>query len=155
MRKLHMYRSETQEPISELNLKTLINDQFFFLNPHINIAMSILVSLFPLLESQVTYLPDSKVPLFVSWWKSMSNGVQELVPDCHCRTLICKRAFARWFCFDRRGLKQTSVQGGTKPSGRNTNLEAVGKVLRTQPSDIQETGGEEFVDDSPTDRKPS
>ena len=116
--------------------------------------MSILVSLFPLLESQATYLPDSKVPLFLSWWKSMSNGVQELVPDCHCRTLICKRAFARWFCFDRRGLKQTSVQGGTKLSGRNTNLEAVGKMLRTQPSDIQETGGEEFVDDSPTDRKP-
>ena len=62
-----MYRSETQEPISELNLKTLtMTRKKGGKNPHINIAMSMLVSLFSLLESQVTYFPDRKVPLFLS-----------------------------------------------------------------------------------------
>ena len=34
-------------------------------------------------------------------------------------------------CIDRRDLKHTSFRGGAKLSGRNINLENVGKVLRT------------------------
>ena len=55
-------------------------------------------------------------------------------------------------------MKQTSVRGGTKLSGRNINLENVGKVLRTSNSDggvcVERAGGggggdeREFVADT-------
>ena len=51
-------------------------------------------------------------------------------------------------------LKETSVRGRTKLSGRNINLEDVGKVLRTSASDRRETDGREYVVDSLVDWKP-
>ena len=56
---------------------------------------------------------------------------------------------------DRRDLKQTSVRGGTVLSGRNINLENVGKVLRTSASDRRKPDGREFVVDSLMDWKPA
>ena len=51
-------------------------------------------------------------------------------------------------------MKQTSVRGGTKLSGRNINPKNVGEVLRTGASDRRKTDGREFVVDSLMDWKP-
>ena len=53
--------------------------------------------------------------------------VWEFVPDG--RALVCCSMLASGLCVDKRNLKQMSVRGGTKLSGRNINLENVGKVL--------------------------
>ena len=51
-------------------------------------------------------------------------------------------------------MKRTSVRRKTKLSARHTNLENVGKVLRTGASDRRKTEGREFVVDSLMDWKP-
>ena len=52
-------------------------------------------------------------------------------------------------------MKQTSVRGGTKLSGRNINLENIGKVLRIGASDRRRTDGRKFVVYSLMDWKPA
>ena len=59
--------------------------------------------------------------------------LEKFVPDC--RVLEYKRTLAGRLCIGRRDLKQPSVRGGAKLSGRNINLENVVKVLRTVPSE--------------------
>ena len=51
-------------------------------------------------------------------------------------------------------MKQTSVTGGTNLSGRNFNLENVGKILRTGANDRRKTDGRKFVVDSLMDLRP-
>ena len=74
--------------------------------------------------------------------RSKPDVVQELVPDCWA--LVCKSTLASWLCDDKRDLKQTSVRGGVKLSGKNTNLENVGNVSKTGASDRRKTDGREF-----------
>ena len=45
-------------------------------------------------------------------------------------------------------MKQTSVRGATKLSGRNVKLENFGKALMTGASDRRKTDGRGFVVDS-------
>ena len=95
--------------------------------------------------------------------------MQKSVGHPGCSTLICKGVLAiqtvvpwyakkywpaRWLCFDRMDLKQTSNRWETKLLEKNINLEDISKVLRACASNKRETDRGTFVADSLTDWKP-